>query len=45
MYNGLTQMWEWAKKQPMKDRFVWNEYELDKGMYSFWKNETKEINK
>ena len=45
MYNGLTQMWEWAKKQPMRDRFVWSEYELDKGMYSFWKNETKEINK
>ena len=45
MYNGLTQMWEWAKKQPMRDRFVWSEYELDKGMYSFWKNETKENNK
>ena len=45
MYDGLTQMWEWAKKQPMRDRFVWNEYELDKGMYSFWKNETKENNK
>ena len=37
--EGLTQMWEWAKQQPMKDRFVWSEYELDKGIYSFWKNE------
>ena len=37
MYSGLTQMWEWAKKQPMRDRFEWSEYELDKGIYSFWK--------
>jgi UDP-glucose 4-epimerase len=38
MYDGLTQMWEWAKKQPMRDRFVWSKYELEKGIYSFWKN-------
>ena len=37
--EGLTQMWKWAQQQPMKDRFVWEEYELDKGIYSFWKNE------
>ena len=37
MKDGLTQMWEWAKKQPMKERFVWSEYELEKGIYSFWK--------
>ena len=42
---GLTQMWEWAQKQPMRERFVWSNYELEKGIYSFWKNETKEINK
>lgn len=35
---GLTEMWEWAKKQPMRDRFVWPKYELEKGIYSFWKN-------
>jgi len=35
--EGLTRMWEWAKKQPMRERFVWPEYELDKGIYSFWK--------
>jgi len=35
--EGLTQMWEWAQKQPMKERFVWPSYELDKGIYSFWK--------
>ena len=37
MKEGLTQMWNWAKKQPMKERFVWENYELDKGIYSFWK--------
>ena len=35
---GLTEMWKWAKQQPMRDRFVWPSYELDKGIYSFWKN-------
>jgi UDP-glucose 4-epimerase len=38
MKSGLTQMWEWAKEQPMRDRFVWSEYEIEKGIYSFWKN-------
>lgn len=37
MREGLTTMWEWAKEQPMRDRFVWPSYELDKGIYSFWK--------
>lgn len=35
--QGLTKMWDWAQKQPMRERFVWPEYELDKGIYSFWK--------
>ena len=39
MLEGLTQMWEWAQEQPMRDRFVWPSYELDKGIYSFWKND------
>ena len=38
LYNGLSNMWEWAKKQPMRERFVWPQYELEKGIYSFWKN-------
>ena len=37
LYDGLEQMWDWAEDQPMRKRFVWNEYELDKGIYSFWK--------
>lgn len=35
--EGLTTMWEWAKEQPMRDRFVWPKYELDNGIYNFWK--------
>jgi len=38
LYDGLKQMWNWAQKQPMRKRFQWPEYELDKGIYSFWKN-------
>jgi len=37
MKEGLTAMWEWAKKQPMRDRFVWDKYEVDKNIYSYWK--------
>ncbi len=35
--DGLRQMWEWAKEQPMRNQFIWEQYELDKGIYSFWK--------
>ena len=35
--EGLTKMWAWAQTQPIRERFVWSEYELDKGIYSFWK--------
>jgi len=35
--EGLTKMWDWVKSQPIRDRFVWPFYELDKGIYSFWK--------
>ena len=35
--DGLRKMWEWAKDQPMRDRFVWDKYELDSGLYSYWK--------
>jgi UDP-glucose 4-epimerase len=38
LYDGLKLMWEWAKSQPNRERFVWKTYELDKGIYSFWKN-------
>ena len=35
--DGLKIMWEWAQQQPKRDRFVWDKYELEKGIYSFWK--------
>tara|TARA_B100001778_G_scaffold302010_1_gene278390 strand:+ start:1538 stop:2566 length:1029 start_codon:yes stop_codon:yes gene_type:complete len=35
--EGLEKMWDWAKHQPMKEQFKWENYELDKGIYSFWK--------
>ena len=39
--KGLTQMWNWAKTQPMRNQFIWPSYELDKGLYSYWKNPSK----
>ena len=41
--DGLAKMWEWAKKQPNRQRFVWPEYELEKGIYSFWKNKNNSL--
>ena len=37
--EGLTKMWKWAQTQPMRKRFFWGEYELEKGIYDFWKSE------
>jgi len=35
--EGINKMWEWAKGQPNRERMEWNEYELDKGIYNYWK--------
>lgn len=35
--EGLRYMWEWAKTQPDRQRYKWENYELTKGMYSYWK--------
>jgi UDP-glucose 4-epimerase len=35
--EGLTVMWNWAKTQPNRERFIWSNYEVEKGIYSFWK--------
>lgn len=35
--EGLSIMWEWAKQQPKRTRKEWGQYELEKGMYGFWK--------
>ncbi len=39
LYDGLKQMWEWAQKQPQRHRFHWGNYEIEKGIYNFWRNE------
>ena len=36
--EGLFKMWEWAQEQPKRERYVWPSYELDKGIYKYWKN-------
>jgi len=35
--TGLTKMWKWANSQPKRERKLWSSYELDKGIYDFWK--------
>jgi hypothetical protein len=35
---GLKKMWQWAQEQPNKEIFIWDKYELDKGIYEYWKN-------
>lgn len=35
--EGLLKMWRWAQLQPKRNRFVWPSYELDKGIYEYWK--------
>lgn len=37
LHDGLVLMWEWAKKQPKRNQYVWNDYEITKGIYSYWK--------
>jgi UDP-glucose 4-epimerase len=35
---GLQDMWQWAKLQPERQQKSWDQYELEKGLYGFWKN-------
>lgn len=35
---GLRDMWNWAKMQPDRPQKSWDSYELEKGIYGFWKN-------
>jgi len=34
---GLSHMWDWAQKQPSRERLAWSSYEIEKGIYDFWK--------
>lgn len=35
--DGLQDMWEWAKREPDRERMKWQSYEINKGLYSYWK--------
>ena len=37
LQQGLEIMWLWAKKQPKREIFEWNNFEIEKKIYSFWK--------
>lgn len=40
--DGIYDMWQWAKEQPNRPRFIWpiDEYEVIKKLYTFWNPET-----
>ena len=40
--EGLKFMWDWAKQQPNRERFRWDEYELEEGLYGFWTRKERE---
>lgn len=35
--EGLRKMWFWVKDLPKEGRFHWPKYEIEKGLYSYWK--------
>ena len=35
--EGIRKMWTWAQQQPNRKRKKWTNYELEKGIYSYWK--------
>ena len=35
--EGLRRMWAWAQKQPNRRQYKWENYEIIKGIYSYWK--------
>lgn len=35
--DGIKKMWEWAQKQPKREQYKWDKYEIEKGIYSYWK--------
>ena len=37
LYDGLKEMWNWAQEQPNNTRKFWESYEVEKGIYDFWK--------
>ena len=40
--EGIRKMWEWVLQQPSRERQVWPEYEIDEGIYPYWKQDALE---
>ena len=41
LYSGVTEMWDWVKKDYelyKREPITFGDYEVNKGMYSYWKN-------
>ena len=38
--EGLIKMWEWVQSQSNKTIKFWESYEVEKGIYEFWKNKS-----
>lgn len=36
LMEGISRMWKWAKIQPNRERFKWDNYEITNGLYSYW---------
>lgn len=34
--TGIENMWEWAKQQPKRPQYKWDNYEITKKLYSYW---------
>ena len=39
LYEGVGLMWDWVLTQPRRERQIWDEYELDKEIYPYWKKD------
>jgi len=37
LQEGVSKMWEWAKLQPSRERYAWDNFEIDKEIYSYWR--------
>lgn len=35
--QGVEKMWSWAKDVPNKEQFSWENYEIDRGLYPYWR--------
>jgi len=35
--DGLAKMWAWARKQPYRSQMKWDRFEIEDGLYGYWK--------